>query len=133
MSELELDKRFEGLELRALPGGLTLIVANTRRSIMRGLGGLEALPPGHALLLDPCRSIHTVPMRFALDLVWLDRNCGVVRFDENVRRFRAKTCLRARSVVEATAGEGARFRDALAGIDTNAAGEQRPIRTSRRL
>jgi uncharacterized membrane protein (UPF0127 family) len=109
----DLDERFDGLELRPLPGGLTLIVASTRRSRMKGLGKLAALPPDHGLLLTPCSSIHTVPMRFALDLVWLARDGRVVRLDEDVGRFRARTCLRARSVVETAAGDGARFRDAL--------------------
>lgn len=116
----DLDERFDGLELRELPGGLTLIVASTRRSMMKGLGGLDALPADHGLLLTRCRSIHTVPMRFALDLVWLDRDGRVVRLDEDVGRFRARTCLRARAVVETAAGDGARFRDALdaAAIET---------------
>ena len=109
----DIDERFEGLELRPLPGGLTLIVASTARSRRRGLGGLHGLPPDHGLLLTPCRSIHTVPMRFALDLVWLDAEGRVVRLDENVGRLKARTCLRARSVIETVAGEGASFRDAL--------------------
>jgi len=108
------DQRFDGLERRPLPGGLTLIVASTWRSRSRGLGKLDALPPEHGLLITPCRSIHTIPMRFALDLVWLDGAGRVVRLDENVGRRRAKACLRARSVVEVAAGDGARFRDALA-------------------
>ena len=107
------DRRFDGLERRPLPGGLTLIVASTWRSRSRGLGKLDALPPEHGLLITPCRSIHTIPMRFALDLVWLDGEGRVVRLDENVGRRRAKACLRARSVVEVAAGDGARFRDAL--------------------
>ena len=76
--------------------------------------GLETLPAGYGLLLTPCRSIHTVPMRFALDLVWLDGGGSVVRVDRAVRPWRMRTCLRARSVVEARAGEGERFVAALA-------------------
>lgn len=109
-----LDARFEGVHRRDLPGGLTLLVASTRRSRRRGLGRLASLPAGHALLLTPCRSIHTLSMRFALDLVWLDRDGRPLRVDAAVAPWRMRTCLRARSVVEAGAGDGERFRAALA-------------------
>lgn len=110
-----LDERFDGLERRDLPGGLRLIIPSTRRSKMLGLAKLDALPADHGLLLEPCRSIHTVTMRFALDLVWLDRDGRPVRIDEDVPPRRLRTCMRARSVVETAAGGGAAFSAALAG------------------
>lgn len=112
-SENALDERFDGLQQRALPGGLTLIVASGRRSRMLGLARLDALPAGHGLLLGRCRSVHTVTMRFALDLVWLDGDGRPVRLDEDVAPRRMRTCLRARSVIETAAGGGARFRAAV--------------------
>jgi uncharacterized membrane protein (UPF0127 family) len=108
-----LDGRFAGLEQRALPGGLTLIVASTRRARRLGLGRLDALPSGYGLLLAPCRSVHTVTMRFALDLVWLDADERPVRHDAAVAPRRLRSCPRARAVIETAAGEGARFRAAL--------------------
>ena len=114
MSDAVLDGRFDGLERRDLPGGLRLIVPSTRRSKMLGLAKLDALPADYGLLLEPCRSIHTLTMRFALDLVWLDRGGRPVRVDEDVPPRRLRTCMRARSVVETAAGGGAAFRAALA-------------------
>jgi uncharacterized membrane protein (UPF0127 family) len=111
--DVESLDRFDGLERRALPGGLELIVASTRRSRALGLGRLDALPAGRGLLLQRCRSIQTMTMRFALDLVWLDRAGRPVRVDEDVAPRRFRTCLRARSVVETPAGSGARFSAAL--------------------
>jgi uncharacterized membrane protein (UPF0127 family) len=108
------DQRLGSLERRSLPGGLTLLVAADRRSRRRGLGRLDVLPAGHALLLEPCRSVHTLGMRFALDLLWLDGDGDVVRHDEAVAPRRLRTCLRARAVVEAAAGDGERFAAALA-------------------
>ena len=67
------------------------------------------MPPGHALRILKCNSVHTFGMRFALDLVWLGRGGRVVRIDTNVPARRMKTCLRARSVIEARAGHGDRF------------------------
>ncbi len=51
-------------------------------SRMRGLLGCPDLPDGCGLLLDPCGSVHTFGMRFAIDLAFLDRHgrvCRVVR------------------------------------------------------
>jgi uncharacterized membrane protein (UPF0127 family) len=107
--------RLAALERRALPGGLTVFVAGDRRSRRRGLAHLEAsgLPAGHGLLFERCRSVHTIGMRFALDLVWLDGEGGVVRVDRAVGPRRVRTCLRARGVAETVAGEGDRFAAAL--------------------
>jgi uncharacterized membrane protein (UPF0127 family) len=104
-----LDARFDALERRALPGGLTLLVAGGRRSRALGLARLGDLQADHALLLPNCRSVHTAGMRFALDLIWLDGAGAVVRVDGAVAPRRLRTCLRARAVVEARAGHGERF------------------------
>ncbi|HUR85966.1 MAG TPA: DUF192 domain-containing protein [Solirubrobacteraceae bacterium] len=111
---MTLDARFDGLERRALPDGLTLLVAGGRRSRALGLARLDALSPDHALLIEPCRSVHTAGMRFALDLVWLDGRGVVVRVDRGVAPRRMRTCLRARAVVEVAAGGGRAFAAALA-------------------
>ena len=107
------DARLDALERRALPGGLTLLVAGDRRSRTLGLARLDTLAPDHALLIERCRSVHTAGMRFALDLVWLDGAGALVRLDGAVAPRRLRTCLRARAVVEAAAGSGERFAAAL--------------------
>jgi uncharacterized membrane protein (UPF0127 family) len=118
--------RLAALERRPLGAGLTLLVAGDRRARRRGLAKLdrEALAAGEALLFERCRSVHTIGMRFALDLVWLDGDGAVVRVDRAVGPRRVRTCLAARCVVEAAAGEGERFAAALAALA--AAAGQRP-------
>lgn len=106
--------RLAALPARTLPGGLAVHRADTRRTRGRGLAGLPDLPPDRALHLIPCRSIHTIGMRFALDLLWLDGDGRLVRLDEAVQPRRMRTCLSARSVIEARAGSGTRVADALA-------------------
>jgi hypothetical protein len=86
-----------------LDEGVQVHLANTRRARRRGLARMTPLPPGHALLLEPCRSVHTFGMRFALDLAWLDGYGHVVRIDRGVAPNRLRTCLRARSVLESPA------------------------------
>jgi hypothetical protein len=65
-------------------------------------------------------------MRFALDLVWLDRRGRVVKITEALLPGRFAACLRARSVVEVRVGEGERFAAAIerANDHPSAAGER---------
>jgi uncharacterized membrane protein (UPF0127 family) len=65
---------------------------------------MDDMPPSVGLELSPCRSVHTFGMRFALDLIWLDRDGRVLRVDESVPPRRLRTCLRARSVIEIRGG-----------------------------
>jgi uncharacterized protein len=91
--------------LRRLPrftarlGGIEVRVAATARARLLGLSGLRA-PPPCGLLFPRTRSVHTFGMRFALDLVWLDAGCRVVRIDLNVPPRRLRACAAAHAVVE---------------------------------
>jgi uncharacterized membrane protein (UPF0127 family) len=69
------------------------------------LRGLAFAPPERVLLLERCRSVHTIGMRFPLDLYWL-RGERIVRIDRAVPPWRIRTCLRARSVLEVPASRG---------------------------
>jgi len=73
---------------------------------LRGLLGRKALGPGAALLIERCGSVHTVGMRFALDLVFLDRAWHVVRVVRDVRPGRLMVWggWHAASVLESEAG-----------------------------
>src|SRR5436190_24266638 len=86
-------------------------VAVTARQRARGLLGKSALAPGCAMWLSPGRSIHTIGMRFAIDVVFLDRDWRVVTIREAVVPFRlAWGGWRARGVLEFAAGEVARLK-----------------------
>jgi len=62
--------------------------ANTFRTRLVGLLGRRALPPGEALVIVPCRSVHTFFMRFAIDVAFLDREWRVVHLVHNLCPFR---------------------------------------------
>lgn len=85
--------------------GLLVHEAVTFRARLLGLAGLRDLTAGHALRLPRTRSVHTVGMRFALDLIWLDADDRVVRVDRAVPPGRVRGCAAARSVVECRAGD----------------------------
>ncbi|HMJ01628.1 MAG TPA: 3-hydroxyacyl-CoA dehydrogenase NAD-binding domain-containing protein [Conexibacter sp.] len=65
-----------------------------------GLAGLRTPPPDAGLLLTRTRSVHTFGMRFALDLVWLDRDGRVARVDRAVPPGRIRVCQAAHAVIE---------------------------------
>ena len=105
--------RLEPLPARDLGGGLTLVRANTPLARLRGLAGLREIDARVGLELPRCRSVHTLGMRFALDLIWLDGEGGVVRVDRAVPANRLRSCRKARSVVEVAAGHADAFLAAL--------------------
>ena len=51
---------------------------------LRGLLGRRGLGPGSALVIERCGAVHTLGMRFAIDLIFLDRAWHVVRMVRNV-------------------------------------------------
>ncbi len=62
--------------------GECLVPAATRTTNawerMRGLLGRPPLATGEGLLIDRCPSVHTVGMRYAIDLAFLDRGWRVL-------------------------------------------------------
>lgn len=52
---------------------------------LRGLIGRESLQPGEGLLIRPCSGIHTIGMRFTVDVVFLDAEGRVVKIAASVR------------------------------------------------
>jgi uncharacterized membrane protein (UPF0127 family) len=89
---------------------MRILVARSPWKRLVGLAVRRRAPPDTALLLPRCRSVHTFGMRFALDLVWLDRAGRVVGVDEGVRPWRVRACRRAAAVVEVAAGNSGRIR-----------------------
>lgn len=79
-------------------------LAGDGRSRRKGLLGRERLADGEGLWIVPCEAVHTFWMRFAIDLVYLDRKHRVLKVRTNVGPWRMSICLRAHSVIELAAG-----------------------------
>ena len=54
----------------------------------RGLMFVSGLESGEGLVIDPCTSIHTLWMRFPLDVLYMDREGTIIRADERMRPWR---------------------------------------------
>ena len=70
-----------------------------------GLLGERDLPPGDGLLIVPCQGVHTLGMRFAIDIVVLDGEWNVIGIRRELRPFRlTRVFWRAAAVLELRAG-----------------------------
>ena len=85
----------------------TLLTAFDRERRNRGLLGRDHLPPGEALVLAPCSSIHTFFMRFALDVLFVGRDGCVLKVRRNLPPWRLAIRPGALAVVEFAAGGAA--------------------------
>jgi uncharacterized membrane protein (UPF0127 family) len=63
--------------------------AETMTARLRGLLGRSSLREGEALVIEPCSSIHTFFMRFAIDVAFLSREGRVVRAISDLSPWRA--------------------------------------------
>jgi uncharacterized membrane protein (UPF0127 family) len=86
----------------------TCLIADRPFARMRGLLGRRSLRSGEGLLLRPAASVHTFFMRFAIDVVFLDRDLNVLSIARDLRPWRAAGRRGAHAALELPAGECAR-------------------------
>jgi uncharacterized membrane protein (UPF0127 family) len=84
-----------------------VLVAETSRQRRTGLLRHKSLPPGEGLLIGPCEAVHTFGMKFAIDVLFLDRKHKVLKVRPEMGRGKISVCLRAHSVLELPAGTAA--------------------------
>jgi uncharacterized membrane protein (UPF0127 family) len=82
-------------------------VADSGAERRRGLLGRDELDG--ALVLRPCRWIHTIGMRFPIDVAYLDERGVVIKTMQMHRHRVGVPVWRARQVIEAQAGAFARW------------------------
>jgi uncharacterized membrane protein (UPF0127 family) len=86
------------------PVASTIELATTRATRRRGLLGRDGLPPGAALVLTPCNAIHTIGMRFPIDVVFVDSRGRVRKVVHNLRAWRMAMSPLSRATIEFAAG-----------------------------
>lgn len=79
-------------------------VADTSAKRRTGLLKHQRLESGEGLWIIPCESVHTFFMKFAIDLVYLDKNKKVRKVRHAVPPWRASACFSANSILELPAG-----------------------------
>lgn len=74
----------------------------------RGLLGHPAPPAGMGLLIPLCHSVHTIGMRYAIDVVFMDNGNTIRAIHRGVRPGRLRVaCRHAAHTIELAAGEAA--------------------------
>jgi uncharacterized protein len=84
--------------------GDAITVADTSPTRNVGLLKHKGLNAGEGLWIVPCQSVHTFFMKFAIDLVYLDKRRRVRKVRHAVPPWRVSGCLWAHSVLELPAG-----------------------------
>lgn len=93
-----------------------LAIARSHWSRFRGLmaTGAAHFRAGQGLWIVPCRGVHTLAMRFPIDVVYLDRERIVIHIEQGLRPWRlAAIRLLTDSVLELPAGTVRNSRTAL--------------------
>ena len=93
-----------------LPVASEVELASTSAARRRGLLGREGLDPSAALILVPSVAVHTAFMRFAIDVVFVDRNGCALKIVRELAPWRIALSPLAHAVVE-LAGGSLRSRD----------------------
>lgn len=81
-----------------------IFVCETERDRTVGLLNHDRLADGEGMYFPRTRLIHTIGMKFAIDLVYLDEEMTVVKIVERMAPWRLSACLSADSVLELSSG-----------------------------
>jgi uncharacterized protein len=79
-------------------------IAATRTTRRRGLLGRDSLAEASAMLIAPCSSVHTIGMRFPIDVVFVDRQGFAVKIVRNLQPWRIAFGAGGKAVIEMAAG-----------------------------
>ena len=102
-----MSRRRGTLTLRREDGRIvcdSVTVADSALRRMRGLLGRRALPPDEGIVLRPAWSIHTAFMRFAIDVIFVDRVGRVARLIRDLRPWHVAAAFGASATIECAAG-----------------------------
>jgi uncharacterized membrane protein (UPF0127 family) len=83
----------------------TCHLADKPHTRLRGIMGWKGMRRGEGMLIRPTFSIHTMFVRFPIDVVFLDREMTVVSIVRDLKPWRFAAARKARSVLELAAGE----------------------------
>ena len=64
-----------------------VVIADTALSRLKGLLGRDTLASREALVITQCRSIHMFFMRFAIDVIFVDKKNRVVGLVKRIKPF----------------------------------------------
>ncbi|MGA8108076.1 MAG: DUF192 domain-containing protein [Acidobacteriaceae bacterium] len=91
---------------KAVTIGSSIGLADSFLSRLYGLLGRSGLDPGSGILIRPSSGVHTIGMRFPIDVVALDKDLRVVKTWRRLPPWRiTSVSLRTHSVLELAPGQ----------------------------
>lgn len=84
--------------------GDAIDIADTPAARSRGLLKHKGLAQGEGLWIVPCEAVHTFWMKFAIDVIFLDKKKRVTKVVPRLKPFRMAMSWRARTVLELPPG-----------------------------
>ena len=88
---------------------IDVLIADTFITRFAGLMFRKKLSPAMGLYLAPCNSVHMCFMRFAIDVVYLDKEYNIIKVVNHLQPWIGfSICKKAWAVLEMTAGEAER-------------------------
>src|ERR1035438_9416196 len=82
-------------------------IADTSAKRRTGLLKHTGLEPGEGLWIAPCEAVHTIGMKFPIDVLFLDKKKKVLKIRPAMPRWRMAVSLFAHSVLELPSGRAA--------------------------
>lgn len=79
-------------------------IADTFFKRFKGLLGTKKLEHGKGLVIRPCNSIHTVGMKYDIDVLFIDKDDYVVKISAKMPACRIAVCQKSDCVIELPAG-----------------------------
>ena len=88
---------------------IEVMVADTFLTRLSGLMFRQKLPAATGLLLAPCNSVHMCFMRFAIDIIYIDKDYNIIKVVKNLKPWLGLSmCSKAWATLEMSAGEAER-------------------------
>ena len=88
---------------------IEILIADTFLLRLAGLMFRKKLPTSTGLLLSPCNSVHMCFMRFAIDVIYLDKDYKILKIVKDLKPWIGLSmCRKAWATLEMTAGEADR-------------------------
>jgi uncharacterized membrane protein (UPF0127 family) len=89
---------------RTISLGDRIDVADTSKKRRTGLLKHTGLEPREGLWIAPCEAVHTVGMKFPIDVLFLNKKRKVLKIRHAMGKWSMALCLRAHSALELPAG-----------------------------
>jgi len=88
---------------------LVIFSTENMKERTKGLLALPTLKKSQGLLLNRCRSVHTMGMPYTIDVIYLTKKNKIIKIVSSLKPYRMSACIFANRTLEMLAGEAERL------------------------